>query len=187
MKEKTLGKLFVITGPSGVGKDSIVAGLKSKLPIKIVTTTTSRKPRSGRERIYHYVDDEEFKDLIRRNKLLEWARVYENYYGSTKEEVTLARENSIVAILEVDPQGAKALKKIVPDCISIFIAPKILDDLKERLISRGKDTQEVIDKRLKVAKRELKNLTYYDFVVINEQGKLKKAVNSTYKIIKENL
>ena len=181
-----MGKLFVITGPSGAGKDSVI--FKSKelgLQFGQVITTSSREARPGESEgfPYYFISKEEFEKKKDTNELIEWAEVYGNYYGCTKEEVENKLKEHDIVVVKVDPQGARTYKKMMPDATTIFIMPPSYEYLEKRLVNRETDSAEVIKKRLSVARKELENLLDWDYLVVNEEGKLQEAAEETVEII----
>lgn len=187
---KTQGKLIIISGPSGVGKDTIVACLQ-KLGLKFnkIKTITCRPPRPGekRKKRYFFVTSSEFKRLIKKKKLVEFSRVYGYYYGSLKEEVAKKLKKSKLVLIQVDPQGARKWQKLYPKSKVIFLIPPSLSFLKKRLRKRGEDPPDIIKRRLKDAKKELTNLKRWDEVIVNEEGKSLKTAKEVLKIIREFL
>lgn len=181
------GKLFVVTGPSGAGKDSVIEEARRLgLIFGIVTTTSSRLMRQHESEghPYHFITHEQFEKLIAQGKMIEWAEVYGNMYGSTREEVEHTLQHYDVVIMKVDPQGARQFKKLLPDCVTIFIAPPSLEYLRRRLNHRGSDAPNVIVKRLEVAKEELENMKQWDVVIRNEEGKLTEAAHDLIMIVR---
>jgi len=181
-----MAKLFVISGLSGAGKDSVIKELKMKgLKFTWIVTTTTRPMRSGEKQgdPYHFISEEKFKKMISQKKFLEWAKVYNNYYGIQKKDIDAALKKNEPAILKIDYQGAKTIKSKFPEAKVIFILPPSLEILEKRLRLRGQDSEEVIQRRLKEAKKEIKNLEQWDYLVINEEGKLKETAEKVKKII----
>ncbi len=178
------GKLFIISGPSGVGKGTI---MKALLPImdglKLSISTTTRPARRGEVdgREYYFVNDEEFDRLIAEERLLEWARVYSNRYGTPRDFVLDTLENGLDVILEIDIQGALKVKQKMPDGIFIFISPPRMEDLVTRLHGRGKDSELSIQTRYEACRSEMDHMKYYDYVVINDI--IKDAVDRVRSII----
>ncbi|MBU0671149.1 guanylate kinase, partial [Patescibacteria group bacterium] len=117
---------------------------------------------------------------------IEWAKVYGNYYGSTKKEVEDKLSKNEVVVVKVDPQGARTFKKMMPEAISIFIMPPSYEYLEKRLVNRETDTKEVIKQRLETARKELENLLDWDYLVVNEEGKLDEAATEVKEIIDNN-
>jgi len=184
------GKLFVITGPSGAGKDSLIAKMRAKgLKFHFVVTTTSRPPRAGEVegRDYHFVSREEFQKIIGEGGLLEYAEVYGNYYGSTVKALKNSLADNKVVILQIDPQGAKTIKGKFPETRIIFIAPPTMENLRKRLEKRGKDSPEVIGKRMKAAEQELAEAQKWDRIIVNEENGLNEAAEKTMEYIKNSL
>lgn len=189
MKNKKI-KFFIISGLSGAGKDSVVEGLKKEgLKFSRVITTTTRPKRKGERegRSYHFVSDQRFREMIRKKCFLEWARVYGYYYGNTKKEIARALEKRLPVILAVDCQGAMTIKKKMSGVRVIFLIVESLKNLEKRLIKRGQDSQEVIKRRIKKAKEELKTLKNWDYIVVNKENKLKETINKVKNIILKNL
>jgi guanylate kinase len=165
------GCLFTIVAPSGAGKSSLVAALLSRRPhIKLSISTTTRTPRpgelSGRE--YHFVTREKFESLVQDGEFLEHAEVYGNLYGTSRKWIEETRATGADVVLEIDWQGARAVKKIFPDMIYIYILPPSIEELERRLIKRAKDSAEVIKRRLSEAREDLKHVHKADYVIINE-------------------
>lgn len=183
-----MGKLYVITGPSGAGKDSVIYKAKEEgLKFEQVITTSTREIRSGESEghPYYFVSQTEFEKTKDSDGMIEWAEVYGNFYGSTKDEVESKLKENDVVIVKVDPQGARTFKKLRPDSTTIFIMPPSYEYLEKRLINRETDTKEVIKQRLDTAKRELENLLDWDYLVVNEEGKLKEAALEVKEIVEE--
>lgn len=184
-----MGKLFVITGPSGAGKDSVIYKAKDLgLNFVQVVTTSTREVRNGESKghPYYFITVDAFKKKIANNEMIEWAQVYGNYYGSTKKEVDDKLAENKVVVVKVDPQGARTFKRMRPDCVTIFIMPPSYEYLEKRLVNRETDTKEVIKQRLDTAKKELENLLDWDYLVVNEEGKLKDAAAEVKETIQNN-
>jgi len=181
-----MGKLFVITGPSGAGKDSVIYKAKDLgLIFTQVITTSTREIRNGESEghPYYFITVADFEKKIASQEMIEWAKVYGNYYGSSKIEVEHKLAENNVVLVKVDPQGARTFKKMLPECKTIFIMPPSYDYLEKRLVNRETDSKEVIKQRLNTAKRELENLLDWDYLVVNEEGKLKDAALEVKEII----
>lgn len=179
--------LIVISGPSGVGKDSVLAILKDNTPnLQFITTLTTRQPRPGEVdgRDYTFVSQKKFNELKDKNELLEYAQVYGNWYGPPKAAVREALQAGKDAILRVDVQGVKNIRQIAPEAVFIFLAPASLSELAKRLKSRYTETPAELAMRLKVARDEMKQRKIFDYVVINRQGQLDAAVSEIQAIIK---
>ena len=150
-----------------------------------VVTTTTRPPRQGeQEGINHnFVSVDYFKQLIQSNKLLEWAQVYDNYYGVPKTQVRDALAAGKHVVIRVDVQGAKRLKEIIPEALLIFIVPPSLDVLRFHLEKRGVDTENEMNKRLLAATQEITQAELFDFTVTNKEHQLDETVNQVIEII----
>ncbi len=178
------GILFVISGPSGVGKGTIrEAALRKINGVQLSISATTRKPRTGEVdgRDYFFLDASSFKQLIDRDLLLEWAQVYNNFYGTPRQFVDQNINQGKDVLLEIDIQGALQVKEKMPEGIFIFIAPPSLEELACRLITRGKDTAESIEVRLAACKWEMEQIKHYDYRVLNQD--LDTAVDTVSSII----
>lgn len=165
------GCLYVIVAPSGAGKSTLVNALLEREPdIGLSISYTTRQPRpgevSGRE--YFFVDRTEFQAMIDRGEFLEHAEVYGNWYGTSKHWIEKTRATGSDVLLEIDWQGARAVKAIFPDMTFIYILPPSIEVLRKRLVKRGKDSKEVIERRLAEATEDLKHVPEADYVIINE-------------------
>ncbi len=179
--------VVVISGPSGVGKDVIIDHMicSKRIGFHFVVTTTTRSPRRGeQEGINHnFVSVGYFKQLIQTNKLLEWAQVYDNYYGVPRTQVRDALAAGKHVVIRVDVQGAKRLKEIIPEALLIFIVPPSLDVLRCHLEKRGVDTENEMNKRLLAATQEITQAELFDFTVTNKEHQLDETVNQVIEII----
>jgi guanylate kinase len=176
-----------MSGPSAVGKDTIIENLQKKnYNFHFVVTATTRKPRKNeKEGINHFFYSKEtFKKLIKNNDLIEWAKVYKNYYGVPKSQIFEPLKNNKDVLLRVDVQGAKRIKELIPDVILIFIKPEKTESLRKRLIERGVNTTTEMDTRLKTAEREIQTSNLFDFIIVNKDGDLQYAVKKVLDIIK---
>lgn len=181
-----MAKLFVITGPSGVGKDSIIRRLVKIVPrMRTVVTTTTRPMRSGESqtRPYHFVSREEFNSLRVKGAFLEWANVYGEWYGTPREEVARLTGGTQPVVLKIDIQGARAVKKSLPDTICIFVAPAHLEELAQRISRRNSESDEQKKRRLMTAELEMKHLEEWDEVVYNRAHELDAAVQEIAHIM----
>lgn len=180
------GTLLVLSGFSGAGKGTIVKKLVSEYGYHISISATTRSPRTGEVdgREYYFKTREEFQDLIDHNGLIEWAEYVGNYYGTPKQfvEEMLAQGKNV--ILEIEVQGALNVKEQYPEAVLIFIAPPSIPILRERLIGRGTEDRETIEKRLLRAKEEAKDIKEYEYVVINDN--LDTCVQQVHQIIVSN-
>lgn len=164
------GQLYVISGPSGSGKSTICRILEKEDNIKISVSATTRKPRKGEKDgiNYYFLSREEFEEKIKRNAFYEYARVFENYYGTLRETVDEMLSQGFDVILEIDVQGAVQIMEKRPDAVTIFILPPDRKTLLERLSGRETETREQIELRTKEADRELSYKDRYDYRVIND-------------------
>ncbi len=186
MSDRRCGRLFVVSGPSGVGKGTVVAEVMKRLPnLRRVVTFTTRPPRPGEEagRDYHFVSRKEFERLREQGAFLEWAEVYGNFYGSPKHEVERLLAEGHDAVLVVDVQGALAVKEQRPDAILVFLQPPSLEELKRRLKMRGTDPPEVIARRLAKADWEMQQAYRFDHIVLNDE--LENAVRALMRLMAE--
>jgi guanylate kinase len=178
--------LIVLSGPSGAGKDTILSQIrKSAYPFELITTVTTR-PRRAREKDnvdYHFVSVESFQKMIKNKELLEWANVYGNWYGVPKEAVKRALDEGRDAIVKVDIQGAATIKKILPRAVFIFLAPPSMEELTTRLSQRRTESPIDLALRLKTAKEEMKKLPLFDYIVVNKQAEIERAVSAIEAII----
>jgi len=181
------GQIFIITGPSGVGKTEISKKIlaNQKLNTKKVITCTTRPKRDGEidGKDYFFLSREEFEENLKNNKMFEFATVYGNYYGSRKEDVERILYEGTNVLFVIDVQGAVNMKIIDPDCRVIFIQAESLEELKVRLFSRKSDNEEVIGQRLSTALKEMESAKEFDFTVTNLHDKLGEAVREVEKII----
>jgi len=166
------GILFVISGPSGVGKGTL-RGKLMETPFEDLiysVSATTRQPRLGEVegRDYFFTDVDTFKSLIASGELLEWAFVYNNYYGTPKKFVLDNLERGLDVLLEIDIQGALKIKNTFPDGVFIFVLPPSVEELGKRLNARGKDSQFEIERRLACYDEEISHLDKYDYAVVND-------------------
>lgn len=182
------GHLFIVTGPSGAGKDSVINAVKDKgfaLGQVVTTSTRIMRPDESEGEPYYFVTKDQFQAKVAAQEMIEWAEVYGNFYGCTRQEVENKLAQHAVVIVKVDPQGARAYKALLPEAVTIFIMPPSYEYLEKRLINRETDTPAVIRQRLETAQRELENLLDWDFLVVNEDGKLSEAAEEVIEIIKK--
>ncbi|ROT93614.1 guanylate kinase [Marinobacter sp. R17] len=165
------GTLYVISAPSGAGKTSLVAEMLTRdARLRVSVSHTTRPMREGEQDgvNYHFVGRDEFESMIGRDEFLEHANVFGNYYGTSQvwvEETLLKGED---VILEIDWQGAVQVRRLLPDCVSIFIVPPSPETLRQRLTGRGQDAPEVIERRLQEAADECSHALEFDYLVVND-------------------
>lgn len=182
--DNNAGVVLVLSGPSGAGKSSLINKISDEIgDFYFSISTTTRPIREGEEEAvhYHFVSEDEFKKDIEADHFLEYAVVHGNYYGTSLKPVREALSSGKLVIFDIDVQGNTAINNRLGDVTtSVFITPPTLSELKKRLISRSTDTHEVIDRRIKMAKREVQRISEYDFLVINDD--LDKAAQELKKI-----
>jgi guanylate kinase len=169
------GTLYIVSAPSGAGKTSLVARLlESRDDLVVSVSHTTRAPRPGEEdgKHYHFTDAERFLSMIEDGAFLEHARVFDNYYGTSREAVEQELSRGLDVILEIDWQGAQQVRKLMPGCLSVFIVPPSRQALEERLRGRGQDSDEVIERRLGEAVKEIAHHVDYDYLVVNDDFEL---------------
>jgi guanylate kinase len=169
--KKDKGNLFVISAPSGAGKTSLVKALLQREPhlrFSISYTTRKQRPTEQHARDYFFVDHAAFEKMVAAGEFLEYAKVFDNYYGTSKAQVQGILENGEHVILEIDWQGAQQIRKAMPDCQSIFILPPSRQELERRLRGRGTDNEEVIARRLRDSVSDMTHWDEFDYVVIND-------------------
>ena len=166
-----MGKLFVISGSSGVGKGTVIKEFLKKHPdFKLSVSCTTRNPREGEiDGVnYFFLTKEEFKQCIERDEFLEWAEFSGNMYGTQKAYVERKLNEGKNLILEIDTQGALKVKSIMPEAQLIFILPPSVEELEARLRGRHTETEEAIQKRLETVKSEMKNAEHFDYKIVND-------------------
>ena len=182
---KQAGLLFVLSGPSGAGKDAVLHRMKElSFPFYRVVTVTTRPPRPGEKDgvDYHFASDAEFQEMVRRGELLERAEVYGRWYGTPKQQVKEALDEGQDVILRVDVQGAAAVRSIMPEAVLIFLTSPLME-YEERL--RQRQTESDGERRLRMGRidGEMKSLPLFDYMVVNHQGELDSAVSQIMSIV----
>lgn len=165
------GNLFILSAPSGAGKSSLITALlKRHADMKVSVSHTTRQPRPGEENAvhYHFVTVDAFKALIDKNDFFEWAQVFENYYGTSKQAIETQLANGIDVFLDIDWQGARQVRELTPDVQTIFIVPPSKAELESRLNNRGQDSADVIASRMAKAQAETSHYNEYDYMIIND-------------------
>lgn len=172
MKINTRGLLIVISGPSGVGKGTVRKALFEREGHNLVysISMTTRSIRKGETDgvEYHFVSKEKFKQEIAKGNLLEYAEFCDNYYGTPLDKVNEQLDAGQEVVLEIEVQGAMQVKQKMPDAVYVFIAPPSMSALEERLINRGTESKEIINKRLEKARKEVKMAKEYGYIVVND-------------------
>jgi guanylate kinase len=165
------GNLFILSAPSGAGKSSLInALLKKHADMKVSVSHTTRAPRPGENNAehYHFVSVDEFKALIAKDDFFEWAQVFDNYYGTSKQAIEEQLAAGIDVFLDIDWQGARQVREIMDDVKTIFILPPSKQELEQRLNNRGQDSAEIIAWRMAQAQSETSHYKEYDYVVVND-------------------
>ena len=166
------GLLLVVSAPSGGGKGTIMKGLFAQNEnLRMSVSATTRAPRPGEEhgKHYYFLSNEEFEQMIKEDKLLEYAGYVDHYYGTPKAPVDDWLKEGRDVVLEIEVQGGAQVKKLRPDCVSIFITPPGMKVLEERLRGRGTEDEATLQKRLSMAKEELPHAAEYDYIVCNDR------------------
>ena len=183
-----MAKVFVITGPSGVGKGTLISKLLDRVPeLELSVSATTREPRDrqidGRE--YHFLDPAEFDRLVEEGAFLEHATYSGNRYGTLRSEVQERLQNGKSVVLEIELQGARQVRDAMPESVPVFVKPPHPDDLRQRLEERGTDDAATIDRRLRTAEEELAAEGEFRYVVINDD--VEAAVGELERIVRDEL
>ena len=179
------GNLFIISGPSGSGKDTVLSEVFKRCPeLKFSISVITRPMREGetKDGKYRFISRDEFEQMIEKNELLEYNEFVGNYYGTPKKYIIEKIENGEDVMVEVDVNGAKQIREKMPEAVSIFICPPSFEILKKRLTNRGTDCTATVEKRLAASIGEIKRATEYDYIVVNDA--LEDAVDNTVAVIK---
>lgn len=169
-----LGTLYIVSSPSGAGKSSLLSALLDRFNadrrMQLSVSHTTRAMRPGEENgvHYHFVDKTEFQTQIERGAFLEWAEVFGNFYGTSRETIEHCLDLGIDVFLDIDWQGARQIRQAIPDTRSIFILPPSLEILEQRLHGRGQDSLEVIQHRMEQAVSEMSHYDEYDYLIVND-------------------
>lgn len=168
---ENIGNLFILSAASGTGKSSLAKALvKEVTGLYLSVSHTTRQPRAGEidGQDYYFTDEARFKYLVQQGDFLEWAKVFNHYYGTSRKQLSARLERGEDVLLEIDYQGADKVRKQCPEAISIFLLPPSLNALQERLITRGKDSLAVIKSRLSKASEEISHFSQFDYLVVND-------------------
>lgn len=185
IKTKKQGLLIVLSGPSGSGKNTVCDEVKkNNSNIWESISMTSRKPRKGEEdgKAYYFVSEDEFKENIEKDKMLEWARFAGNYYGTPRDSVQKHLDKGEDVILVIEIQGALQIKKKIPHALFIFLLPPSMRELKRRLTERNTESKEKVMERFETAYKEINELSKYNYVIVND--KVDEAASKLDAIIK---
>ena len=183
-----MGKVFVITGPSGVGKGALIRGVREQIPgLELSVSATTRRPRTGeRDGVdYHFLTPEEFGRRVQAGEFVEHAVYSGNRYGTLRSELDRRLDAGVPVMLEIEVQGARQVREAIPDAVAVFIAPPSLDALRARLVGRGTDDAEQIDERMRTAARELSARPEFAHVVVNDR--LEDATEQLVEIVRRAL
>ncbi|NCU41792.1 MAG: hypothetical protein EOM19_03650 [Candidatus Moranbacteria bacterium] len=180
--------IFIISGPSGVGEDSVIDGLTKRLPIERIITTTTREPREGEFEgsPYYFITHNEFEQKIKAGEFIEYAQEYNNnYYGVTQEEIKRVADTKKIGIWKIEWKGVITAKKIYPSIIAIFLTVRDLSILEQRIRRRnGSATEAYIQERMEYTKEWLKHTDIYDYIVYNEENKLEETIGNVETILR---
>lgn len=188
---QALANLFIIAAPSGAGKSSLINALLQRAeeghlfnPAQLSVSHTTRQPRDGEvdSEHYHFVSVDTFKQMQSEDAFYESAQVFDNYYGTSKKAIADKLNQGTDVFLDIDWQGARQVKQINPEVISIFILPPSREELHARLVSRGKDSDSVIQSRMEKAKSEMSHYNEFDYVIINDN--FTHALDSLINVVK---
>ncbi len=180
--------LLVISGPSGVGKDAVLARMRQlDDSLKYIVTVTTRPKRSSETngKDYHFISKEDLQEMIARNEFLEWANVYGNYYGVPRESIKKSLSGGADTIVKVDVQGAATIKKLLPQAVFIFLMPPSMEELSQRLSRRNTETAETYSHRLETAEEEMRKLKLFNYIVVNHENEIDLAVKKILAIISD--
>lgn len=165
------GKLYIISAPSGAGKTSLVKQMAADLDDLLVSvshTTRQQRPGEIHGKDYYFVSEEEFQAMLAQQDFLEYAQVFDHYYGTARQTVTENLNAGSDVILEIDWQGARQIRKKMPECLSIFILPPSTAVLEQRLRKRGQDSELIISRRMQDAVAEMQHYDEYDYLLVND-------------------
>lgn len=181
-----LHTIIIIAGPAGVGKTTVAKALQrkyKKLKASVTFTTRAHRPQAKEDKKVYFVSDKEFKQRVAKNEFLEWALVHKKYYGTHKAK-TLELLKKYPVIFNIDVQGARQLMRHFPsNCISIFLMPESSEQIVEHIRKRGPIDPIDLENRLKSSKKEILASRYFDHVIINNEGKVRKTINIVEKIL----
>ena len=171
ISSKRKGTLLIVSAPSGAGKTSLVKALRASLPgLTVSVSHTTRSQRAGEEegKDYFFVDHADFRDMVDAGAFLEHARVFDNHYGTSRATVEAELDEGHDVVLEIDWQGARQVRALMPEALSLFILPPSLETLESRLRGRGQDGNEVIQRRMQDAIAEMSHFGEFDYLVVND-------------------
>lgn len=167
-----LGTLYIVSAPSGAGKTSLLkALLENDEEVRVSVSHTTRSIRPGEQNgvDYWFTDEPDFRRMVGEGAFLEHAQVFGNFYGTSENAVREMLQTGVDVILEIDWQGARQVRKRIPEAISVFVLPPTRQALQQRLNARGQDSEEVIERRMREARNEMEHFTEYDFLIVNDR------------------
>jgi guanylate kinase len=168
---KNRGSIFVVSAPSGTGKTTLCRKAAVTLPdLTLSVSFTTRPPRPGEipDQHYSFIGQDEFKSMTGDGSFIEWAEVHGNFYGTSRKRIESIVSSGKDAVLDIDIQGARQIRRQYPESILVFVLPPSMEILEKRLVDRKSDTREVIEKRLKKAREEISEYKDYDYVIVND-------------------
>jgi len=180
------GLLFVLSAPSGAGKDTLINMLKQQgMDFHVVASVTTRAPRAGESEgnPYHFISQREFERMVAHDELIEYANVHENWYGQPRQQIRENLRTGRDVLLKIDVQGAATIRGKVPQAVFIFLVPESLKELELRLNKRNTETEAQLQRRLADARVELAQQHWYDYLIVNRQGHLQEAVDKLRAIM----
>jgi guanylate kinase len=183
-----VSKVFVITGPSGVGKGTLIRGLLERVPgLELSVSATTRPPRPGEAEAvdYHFLTPEEFERRVTSGEFVEHATYSGNRYGTLRSELERRTEAGLPVVLEIEVQGARQIRATMPEAVAVFIAPPSREALRARLVGRGTDPPDQVDERMRTAERELESQPEFAHVVVNDR--LEQATAELAQIVEQSL
>lgn len=181
------GFLVVISGPSGGGKGTVVRRVRERMPaLALSISATTRPPRAGEEdgREYYFLDRDAFEEMVAREEMLEYTTYCGNYYGTPKKEAKRILASGKNMILEIEVDGAAQVKRLYPDAVSIMLIPPTIEEMRQRLLGRGTESIETVEKRLARAAEEIQLASGYDYVVINQRDAIETCAAQICEIIR---
>jgi guanylate kinase len=183
-----MARVFVITGPSGVGKGTLIRLLRQEVPeLSVSVSATTRRPRPGETHgeDYWFLTDEDFEARVQAGGFVEWAEYSGRRYGTLREELDRCVARGVPVVLEIEVQGARQVRETLPEAVQIFIAPPAPEILRQRLVGRGTDDPQAVERRLAVAEEELAARDEFHHVVVNDR--LEDAVAELTGIVRATL